>query len=146
MPRFHTPSKADSRTSTWEAVLPLRAPSAQRRSATKPRPAGFSASIIPLNVARCAACLTVAHLDHDPGNNAPDNLARLCQTHHWMYDAGLYPIEAIRLLQEHWQTVRGVPSHKARMKDAGAKAALTRKRKAAARKAVATRKSKAEGD
>ena len=91
-----------------------------------------------------ATCLTVAHLDHDASNNAPDNLARLCQTHHWMYDAGLYPIEAIRLLQEHWQTVRGEPSHKARMKDAGAKAALSRKRSAAARKAVATRKQKAQ--
>jgi hypothetical protein len=93
-----------------------------------------------------ATCLTAAHLDHNPGNNASDNLARLCPTHHWMYDAGLYPIEAIRLLQEHWQTVRGVPSHKARMKDAGAKAALTRKRKVAARKAVATRKSKEDAD
>jgi predicted restriction endonuclease len=93
-----------------------------------------------------ATCLTAAHLDHNPGNNALDNLARLCPTHHWMYDAGLYPIEAIRLLQEHWQTVRGVPSHKARMKDAGAKAALTRKRKVAARKAVATRKSKEDAD
>ena len=88
-------------------------------------------------------CLTVAHLDHDSSNNAPDNLARLCQTHHWMYDAGLYPLEAIRLLQAHWQTVRGEASHKARMKDAGAKAALTRKRSAAARKAVATRKLRA---
>ena len=87
-----------------------------------------------------ATCLTVAHLDHDASNNTPDNLARLCQTQHWMYDAGLYPIEAIRLLQAHWQTIRGVPSHKARMKDAGAKAALTRKRRAAAEKAVATRK------
>jgi predicted restriction endonuclease len=88
-------------------------------------------------------CLTVAHLDHDPSNNAPDNLACLCQTHHWMYDAGLYPIEAIRLLQAHWQGTRGEPSHKARMKDAGAKAALTRKRSGAARKAVATRRLKA---
>ncbi len=56
-----------------------------------------------------ATCLTVAHLDHDASNNAADNLARLCQTHHWMYDAGLYPIEAIRLLQAHWQTIRGPP-------------------------------------
>jgi predicted restriction endonuclease len=98
-----------------------------------------------------ATCLTIAHLDHDAGNNSPDNLARLCQTHHWMYDAGLYPVEAIRLLQAHWQTVRGEASHKARMeashkarmKDAGAKAALTRKRNAAARKAVETRRLRA---
>jgi len=87
-----------------------------------------------------ATCLTVAHLDHDPTNNGPDNLARLCQTHHWMFDAGLYPLEAIRLLQAHWQDVRGIPDHKGRMKDAGAKAALTRKRRSAARKAVATRR------
>ena len=86
-----------------------------------------------------AACLTIAHLDHNPGNNDPRNLARLCQTHHWMYDAGLYPIEAIRILQDHWQKVRGVPDHKPRMKEAGPKAALTRKRRNAARKAAAKR-------
>ncbi len=85
-------------------------------------------------------CLTIAHLDHDAGNNSPDNLARLCQTHHWMFDAGLYPIEAITLLRAHWQRTQGVPSHKARMKDAGAKAARARKRGAAARKAWKTRR------
>lgn len=92
---------------------------------------------------QAAACLQVAHLDHNAGNNARDNLARLCPTHHWMYDAGLYPVEAIRLLQEHWQATKGVPDHKPRMKDAGAKAALSRKRSAAARKAVATRRANA---
>ena len=49
-----------------------------------------------------AVCLAVAHLDHKASNNAPGNLARLCQTHYWMYDAGLYPLETIRLLQAHW--------------------------------------------
>jgi predicted restriction endonuclease len=92
-----------------------------------------------------ATCLTIAHLDQNASNNSPDNLARLCQTHHWMYDCGFYPIEAIRLLQEHWQITRGEPDHKPRMKDAGAKAALKRKQRAAARKAVATRKLRAEG-
>ena len=89
-----------------------------------------------------ATCLTIAHLDHNAGNNAPETLARLCQTHHWMYDAGLYPKEAIMLLQAHWQTVKGVADHRVRMKDAGAKAALTRKRRAAGRKAAETRKLK----
>jgi hypothetical protein len=91
-----------------------------------------------------ATCLTVAHLDHDSGNNDPDNLTRLCWTHHWMYDSGFFPKEAIRLLQAHWQTVKAVPDHKPRMKDAGAKAALTRKRRAAGRKAAETRKLKAQ--
>ena len=31
--------------------------------------------------------LTVAHLDHDPGNNDEDNLAALCQKCHNTYDA-----------------------------------------------------------
>src|SRR3712207_3700022 len=88
-------------------------------------------------------CLTVAHLDHRAGNNDPDNLAFLCPTHHWMYDAGLYPLEAIRLLRAHWQETKGKASHRARMKDAGQKAAVTRRRRAAARKAVETRSSKA---
>ena len=57
-----------------------------------------------------------------------------------MYDAGLYPIEAIMLLQAHWQTTQGQADHKGRMKDAGVKAARTRKRRAAARKAWATRR------
>ncbi len=31
--------------------------------------------------------LTVAHLDHDPANNADDNLAALCQRRHNTYNA-----------------------------------------------------------
>lgn len=87
-----------------------------------------------------SASLTVAHLDHHPGNNDPDNLAYLCGTHHWMYDAGLYPTDAIKRLRAHWQETAGKPDHKPRMKDAGAKAARARKRSAAARKAWQTRR------
>lgn len=32
--------------------------------------------------------LACAHLDHDPGNNAPANLAALCQRCHMLHDAG----------------------------------------------------------
>jgi hypothetical protein len=85
-------------------------------------------------------CLMIAHLDRNGGNNDPNNLADLCGTHHWMYDAGLYPIEAITLLRAHWQKTKGIPNHAPRMKTAGANAAKTRKRKAAARKAVETRR------
>jgi predicted restriction endonuclease len=98
----------------------------------------------------CAVCglqlktsLQLAHLDQDATNNVANNLARLCPTHHGMYDAGLYPVEAIRLLQDHWQVTEGKADHKPRMKDAGAKAALTRKRTTTARKAVATRRANA---
>jgi hypothetical protein len=64
-----------------------------------------------------------------------------------MYDAGLYLIEAVRLLRAHWQQTKGIPSHKARMKDAGAKATRARKLSARARKAWTTRrKTAAIGD
>jgi hypothetical protein len=86
------------------------------------------------------ASLMIAHLDHHAGNNDPDNITYLCGTHHWMYDAGLYPIEAIKLLRAHWQKTAGKPNHKPRMKDAGANAARARKRSAAARKAWQTRR------
>ncbi len=89
-------------------------------------------------------CLAVAHLDQNAGNNDSDNLAWLCWTHHWMFDCGFYPIEGIKLLRAHWPRPDGhLPSHMPRMKDAGAKAAITRKRRAAARKAVATRRAAA---
>jgi hypothetical protein len=57
-----------------------------------------------------------------------------------MYDANLYPQDAIKLLRAHWQKTKGKPDHSRRMKTAGADAARTRKRRAAARKAVETRR------
>ncbi len=85
-------------------------------------------------------CLTVAHLDHQPRNNDPDNLAWLCWTHHWMFDCDFYPVEAVKLLRARWQVTQGKPSHAGRMKSAGAKAAATRKRSARAKKAWITRR------
>jgi hypothetical protein len=79
--------------------------------------------------------VTVAHLDHDGANDAPDNLAWLCWSHHRMYDGGLYPREAIGLLQAHWQRTRGAVDFKACLKAAGTSEA--------ARKAAATRKARA---
>ncbi len=93
-----------------------------------------------------ATALDLAHLDQNAGNNDAENLAWLCKTHHWMYDAGLYPAEAIRLLRANWQMTKGKPDHSARMKDAGPKAARTRKRRRAARKAVETRRANREND
>lgn len=86
------------------------------------------------------ASLTIAHLDHRSGNNDPDNLAYLCWTHHRMFDAGLYPLNGIKLLRAHWQSTMGKPNYKAVMKDAGAKAAITRVRSRSAKKAWITRR------
>jgi hypothetical protein len=83
-------------------------------------------------------CLTVAHLDHDGGNNAPDNLAWLCWTHHWMFDADFYPLEAIREMRRHWQTTKGVP-RRVPMIGAGLKAVITRRRSEIAKRAARTR-------
>ena len=85
--------------------------------------------------------LDVAHLDNDPSNDDADNLAFLCKTHHWMYDVGLYPTHAIKLLRSHWQKTQGEPDHSIRMKDAGRKSGTTRRRSAAAKKAWRTRRS-----
>ena len=90
--------------------------------------------------ATLAATLDLAHLDQNAANNDPDNLAWLCKTHHWMCDAGLYPIDAIKMLRAHWQVTRGKPDHSGRMKDAGVKAAQTRKWRAAGKKAAETRR------
>ncbi len=94
---------------------------------------------------KLATALDLAHLDHDAGNNDPANLAWLCKTHHWMYDAGPYPREAVQMLRAHWQKTKGKPDHSARMKDAGRKAAETRKRSQAARKAWETRRADPSG-
>ena len=81
---------------------------------------------------------TVAHLDHDSGQNDPDNLAWLCWTHHWKFDADLYPIEAIKIMRKRWQETQEKP-RRIPMIGAGAKAALTRKRSEIAKRAAKTR-------
>ncbi len=117
-------------------VLQRRNTNAARRAAAQAYP--FKCCVV------CGlqfeAVLDIAHLDHNPGNNDPESLAYLCRTHHWLLDAGLYPLEAIRLMRAHWQANRDKADHSARMKDAGATAARTRKRRVAAHKAVATRR------
>lgn len=100
----------------------------------------------------CAICglslpmaLDVAHLDQRAGNNAPDNLAFLCKTHHKLVDVGFYPVEIVKFLRDRWtQMQRGEwkPDNKLYMKNAGADAALTRARRQAARKAVETRRAR----
>jgi hypothetical protein len=92
----------------------------------------------------CAVCglqiegLTIAHLDHDSGNNDPDNLVWMCWTHHWMYDADLYPMAAIKEMRRRWQETKGKPRRIA-MIGAGAKAAATRRRSEIAKRAAKTR-------
>ena len=89
-------------------------------------------------------CLTIAPLNHVAGNNDPDNLAYLCWTHHWMFDADFYPIETIRIMRQRWQETKAIP-RRVPMIGAGVKAAQTRKRSAAARKAWDTRRGPAAG-
>ncbi|MCK1677754.1 HNH endonuclease [Bradyrhizobium sp. 150] len=91
----------------------------------------------------------LAHLDHEASNNDPENLAWLCNHHHWMYDVGLFSLAALKVQRAHWQEMKGKRTN-AFMKDAGKKAAVTRAANAAAklrsevaRKAVATRRANA---
>lgn len=87
--------------------------------------------------------IELAHLDHNGVNNAPDNLAWLCRHHHWMFDSGLFSVEALKLQRAYWQITKGKQTT-LYMKDAGHKAALTRAKMGIgskmARKAAATRR------
>ncbi len=99
----------------------------------------------------CAHCgfgiaevLEVCHIDNQRANNALDNLVVLCPTCHKMHDLDLISSETIRTMRDRPKTVKWAK----RMKDAGAKAAASRrrrtlahrrKRRAAGLKAAATR-------
>jgi len=82
------------------------------------------------------AVLEVAHLDCNRSNNDLSNLVVLCPNCHKMHDIGLIPTEVVLQMRDGRRAVDWAK----RMKDAGVKAALTRKRQAAARKAVETRR------
>jgi hypothetical protein len=100
----------------------------------------------------CAHCgfgivevLEVAHLDGDRQHNVADNLAILCPTCHKMHDLDIISTETIREMRDRPRVVRWSK----RMKDAGKKAAASRKQSELARrrkwrlaglKAAATRK------
>lgn len=90
-----------------------------------------------------AAILEVAHISQDRSDNSLDNLAILCPNCHKMHDIGLIPPEVVRAMRDFSPKI----NWKLRIKDAGVKAADTRrlkaaaaKRSVAAKKAVATRK------
>jgi len=100
----------------------------------------------------CALCgfgipevLEVAHLDGSRQNNDVTNLVLLCPTCHKMLDLDLVSTETIIAVRDRPRMVRWAK----RMKDAGRKAATTRRRRelalkrkwrAAGLKAAATRK------
>jgi len=100
----------------------------------------------------CAHCgfgvadvLEVCHIDCQRSNNDVSNLVILCPTCHKMHDLDLISTETICTMRDRPKVVRWAK----RMKDAGAKAALSRRRGALARgrkrhlaalKAAATRR------
>ena len=81
------------------------------------------------------AVLEVAHVDGDRTNNAVENLVILCPNCHKMHDLDLISTETVIQMRDRPKIV----DWSKRMKDAGAKAAVTRKRRAAGRKAAQTR-------
>jgi|GEM_PF-824409 len=90
----------------------------------------------------CAHCgfgipdvLEVAHIDGDRGHNAVTNLVILCPHCHKMHDLDLISTPTIIEMRDRPKVVVWAK----RMKDAGRKAADTRKRRMAGIKAAATR-------
>ena len=83
------------------------------------------------------AVLEVAHLDHDRKNGDVANLATLCPNCHKMHDIGLIPTKVVVELRD----ANPAAKWSIRMKDAGKKAAETRRLKTAkAKKSVAAKK------
>ena len=87
------------------------------------------------------AVLEVAHIDCNRQNNDACNLVILCPNCHKMHDLDLISTETIIQMRDRPKNV----NWSKRMKDAGKKAALTRKRSQTARKAVATRRERERG-
>ena len=122
-----------------EVALQSGVPSAQYRNAALAR---YKKLVAGVQVNVCVMCgfgipavLEVAHLDQDRGNNDVGNLAVLCPNCHKMLDLDLIPREVVVTMRD----LEAQPNWKARMKDAGAKAGLTRKRSSAAKRASVTR-------
>jgi len=95
----------------------------------------------------CAYCgfgipeiLEVAHLDGDRTNNEVGNLVILCPNYHKMHDIDIISTEIIIKVRDSEKRI----DWKKRIKDAGQKAAITRKRRAAGRKAAETKKRNTE--
>jgi len=82
-----------------------------------------------------AAILEVAHVNCDRSNNAKENLVILCPTCHKMYDLDLISADTILLMRDRPRVLNWGK----RMKNAGQKAAATRRRSKTAQKAAATR-------
>jgi hypothetical protein len=96
------------------------------------------------------AVLEVAHLDGDRNNNDPKNLAILCPTCHRMHDLDLITTSTIKLTRGRLQKGESIVNWNKLLKDAGKKAAETRKRKReirseAGKKGALTKKRKAAG-
>jgi len=85
----------------------------------------------------CAHCgfgipdvLEVAHLDCQRHNNDVSNLVLLCPTYHKMFDLDLISTDTMIQMRDRPRVVRWAK----RMKDAGKKAAASRKQREAARR------------
>jgi hypothetical protein len=115
-------------------------PSRQYRSAALERYKklvdGFLVNVCVMCGFGIPAVLEVAHLDQKRSNNDVGNLAVLCPNCHKMHDLGLIPTEVVRTMRDY----EAQPNWALAMKDAGAKAGLTKKRSGVANRAAATRK------
>jgi HNH endonuclease len=103
-----------------------------------------------------AGVLEVAHMDQNHQNNSIDNLALMCPTCHRMHDVGLIPPDVVKTMRDNKKEIRRIedlkPIWALLVKDAGAKARVTKmknaakkrqKRSAAAKKANLTKKQNA---
>jgi hypothetical protein len=83
------------------------------------------------------AILEVAHLDQNRKNSKIENLAILCPNCHKMHDIGLIPTEVVKTMRD----LKPKENWLLRIKDAGSKAAQTKRNKAlSVKKSAAAKK------
>ena len=135
-------SKVELMQSSQIANVPVKvdSPSGYRKRALE----HYKRQIGGFDVNTCVMCgfgvpeiLEIAHLDQDRKNNAIENLAPLCPNCHKMHDLHLIPTKVVIEMRD----LKATADWKPRMKDAGMKAALTRrKNNVAAKRSAAGKK------
>lgn len=104
------PENKDKYPKNWAAIraqILLR--SHQQCEGSPAYPSCRALNHVPHPVTGSKVVLTIAHLDHDPTNNEPNNLRAWCQRCHVTYDAAHHASTAARTRKRHLERAGQLP-------------------------------------